>query len=127
SVGRRDLAEQAAAICAAEAAKEVRPARAFAASARCRALLAEDPEPALAAAEHYRSVGRVPELAAALEDAAVLLAANRRPHEAAATGGEAAEFYTVLGARWDLRRTRARLLEYGVEPARGTSRTATVR
>ncbi|MEU8232525.1 BTAD domain-containing putative transcriptional regulator [Actinoplanes sp. NPDC048967] len=127
SVGRRDIAEQAAAICAAEAAKEVRPARAFAASARCRALLAEDPEPALAAAEHYRSVGRVPELAAALEDAAVLLAANRRPHEAAATGGEAAEFYTVLGARWDLRRTRARLLEYGVEPARGTSRTATVR
>jgi len=127
SVGRRDIAEQAAAICAAEAAKEVRPARAFAASARCRALLAEDPEPALAAAEHYRAVGRVPELAAALEDAAVLLAANRRPHEAAATGGEAAEFYTVLGARWDLRRTRARLLEYGVEPARGTSRTTTVR
>ncbi|GAA3955737.1 BTAD domain-containing putative transcriptional regulator [Actinoplanes auranticolor] len=127
TVGRRDIAEQAAAICAAEAAKEVRPARAFAAAARCRALLTEDPEPALAAAAHYRAVGRVPELAAALEDAAVLLAANRRPHEAAATGGEAVEFYTVLGARWDLRRTRARLLEYGVEPARGTSRTSTVR
>ncbi|MFB9357322.1 ATP-binding protein, partial [Actinoplanes nipponensis] len=124
---RRDVAERAAAICAAEAAQEVRPARAFAAAARCRALLTEDPEPALAAAAHYRAVGRVPELAAALEDAAVLLAANRRPHEAAATGGEAAEFYTVLGARWDLRRTRLRLSEYGVEPARGTIPRATVR
>jgi DNA-binding SARP family transcriptional activator/tetratricopeptide (TPR) repeat protein len=125
--GRRDLAERAAAICEAEAAEEVRPARAFAAAARCRALLTEDPEPALAAAAHYRAVGRVPELAAALEDAAVLLAANRRPHEAARTGGEAAEFYTVLGARWDLRRTRERLREYGVDPSRGSSPAATIR
>jgi DNA-binding SARP family transcriptional activator/tetratricopeptide (TPR) repeat protein len=125
--GRRDLAERAATICVAEAAKEVRPARAFAAAARCRALLAEDPEPALAAAEHYRAVGRVPELAAALEDAAVLLAANRRPHEAARTGGEAAELYTVLGAQWDLRRTRRRLSEYGVDPTRGSAPTAGVR
>jgi DNA-binding SARP family transcriptional activator len=124
---RRDLAERAAAICVAEAAKEVRPARAFAAAARCRALLAEDPEPALAAADHYRAVGRVPELAAALEDAAVLLAANRRPHEAASTGGEAAELYTVLGARWDLRRTRLRLSEYGVDPSRGPAPAGTVR
>lgn len=122
---RRDLAERAAAICAAEAAKEVRPARAFAAAARCQALLHEDPEPALAAAAHYRAVGRVPELAAALEDAAVLLASNRRPHEAARTGGEAAELYTVLGARWDLRRTRRRLSEYGVEPTRGSIIAAT--
>ncbi len=119
--GRPDVAEQAAAICAGEAAKEVLPARAFAASARCRALLAEDPEPALAAAAHYRAVGRVPELAAALEDAAVLLAARRRPHEAARVGGETAEYYTVLGARWDLRRTRRRLCAYGVEPVRGTA------
>jgi len=125
--GRRDLAERAAAICVAEAAKEVRPARAFAAAARCRALLSEDPEPALAAAAHYRAVGRVPELAAALEDGAVLLAANRRPHEAARTGGEAAELYTVLGARWDLRRTRLRLSEYGVDPTRGSAPRATVR
>ncbi|RSM62093.1 SARP family transcriptional regulator [Actinoplanes sp. ATCC 53533] len=125
--GRRDLAERAAAICVAEAAKEVRPARAFAAAARCRALLNEDPAPALAAAAHYRAVGRVPELAAALEDAAVLLAANRRPHEAARTGGEAAELYTVLGARWDLHRTRRRLSEYGVDPSRGPTPTMSPR
>ncbi|AGL14109.1 BTAD domain-containing putative transcriptional regulator [Actinoplanes sp. N902-109] len=116
--GRRDIAEHAAALCAAEAGKEIRRARAWAASERCRALLAEDPEPALAAAEHYRAVGRVPELAAALEDAAVLLAVNRRPHEAARTGAEAAELYTVLGARWDLRRTHQRLAEVGIDPTR---------
>ena len=127
SLDRRDLAEQAAAICTTEAAKEVRPARAFAAAARCRALLTNDPEPALAAARHYRAVGRVPELAAAVEDAAVLLAANRRPHEAAHTGGEAAELYTVLGARWDLRRTRDRLSEFGIEPTRGPAPAATSR
>ncbi|MFI5935033.1 BTAD domain-containing putative transcriptional regulator [Actinoplanes sp. NPDC051494] len=116
--GRADIAEQAAALCAAEADKEIRPARAWAASERCRALLAGDPEPALAAAAHYRTVGRVAELAAALEDAAVLLATNRRPHEAARTGAEATGLYTVLGARWDLRRIRRRLAEVGVDPTR---------
>ncbi|WP_067495027.1 BTAD domain-containing putative transcriptional regulator [Actinoplanes sp. TFC3] len=116
--GRHDIAEQAAKLCAAEAGKEVRRARAWAAAERCRALLTDDPEPALAAAEHYRAVGRVPELASALEDAAVLLATNRRPHEAARVGGEAAELYTVLGARWDLRRTHQRLAEVGVDPTR---------
>jgi DNA-binding SARP family transcriptional activator len=85
-IGHRDVAERAATICATEAAKEVRPARAFAAAA-----------------------------------------ANRRPHEAAGTGGEAAELYTVLGAQWDLRRTRRRLSEYGVDPARGSNPTAAVR
>ncbi|MGA5300906.1 BTAD domain-containing putative transcriptional regulator [Nucisporomicrobium flavum] len=121
-LGRTPIAERAAAICAEEAAKEVRPARAFAAAERCRALVANDPEPALAAAAHYRAVGRVPELAVALEDAAVLLAANRRPHEAARHGAEAAELYTVLGARWDLRRTRRRLDDYGVLLERDVAR-----
>ncbi|MFI5494453.1 BTAD domain-containing putative transcriptional regulator [Actinoplanes sp. NPDC051859] len=118
STGQRDVAEAAAAICATEAAKEVRPARAFAASARCRALLSDDPAPAMRAAGHYRAVGRVPELAAALEDAAVLLAAARRPHESARAGAEAAELYTVLGAQWDLRRARERLDAYGIDVRR---------
>ncbi|KXK60075.1 SARP family transcriptional regulator [Micromonospora rosaria] len=118
-LGRRDVAERAAAICAAEAAREVQPARAYRAAARCRALLTDDPEPALAAAARYREMGWVTELAATLEDAAVLLAANRRPHEAAVAGGEAVDLYTMLGARWDLRRTQRRLAGYGVEPAPG--------
>ncbi|GID96430.1 BTAD domain-containing putative transcriptional regulator [Amorphoplanes digitatis] len=123
-IGREDVARRAAKICADEAAKEVRPARAWAAAARCRALLSGDPEPALEAVAHYRAVGRVPELAAACEDAAVLLAARRRPQEAALCGGEAAEVYTVLGARWDLRRLRRRLAEFGIEGVRVAAHTS---
>jgi hypothetical protein len=95
-LSRSDIAEQAAAICAAEAAKEVRPARAYAANLRCQALLLGDPAPALIAAEHYRSVGRVFERAAALEDAAVL--SGVRPDEAQS-------LYRTLSARWDIART----------------------
>ncbi len=95
---RSDIAEQAAAICAAEAAKEVRPARAYAADLRCQALLSGDPEPARAAAEHYRRVGRRFELAAALEDAAVL--SGERPDEASS-------IYASMSARWDVARTSA--------------------
>ncbi|WP_443667666.1 BTAD domain-containing putative transcriptional regulator [Jidongwangia harbinensis] len=112
-----DVAREAAAICRAEAEKEVTPARAWAADARCYALLSGDPAPALQAAAHYRRVGRTPELAAACEEAAVLLAARRRPHEAAEAGDEAARLYRRLGARWDLRRVRQRLAEYGVDLA----------
>jgi hypothetical protein len=120
SAGRRDVAEQAARICAVEAAKEVLPARAYAASARCRALLSGDPSPALEAAEHYRSVGRIPELAAALEDAAVLLAATGRLAEAIAPAAEAVRLFTGLGAVRDLDRMSRWLAATGVrlaEPA----------
>ncbi|MET0495266.1 MAG: BTAD domain-containing putative transcriptional regulator [Actinoplanes sp.] len=127
SVGRKDIADQAAAICRNEAAKEVRPARAWAAAARCRALISGDPGPALEVAAHYRTVGRVPELAAVSEEAAVLLAAARRPHEAALCGGEAVELYTVLGARWDLRRVRRRLADFGVDPIRVSSPASATR
>lgn len=68
----------------------------------------------------------MPELATALEDAAVLLAARRSPHEAARYGLEAAELYTMLGARWDLRRIRRRLDEFGIDSNRGSSPTAVV-
>ncbi|MFG1918551.1 BTAD domain-containing putative transcriptional regulator [Micromonospora sp. NPDC048898] len=111
---RRDVAERAAAVGADEAAKEVRPARARPVAQRCWALLTGDPEPALAAAAHYRAVGRVVELAAALEEAAVLLAAGRHPHAATRVGTEAANLYATFGARWDLRRTHRHLGEYGV-------------
>jgi hypothetical protein len=96
AMSRSDIAEQAAAICAAEAAREVRPARAYAANLRCQALLLGDPARALAAAEHYRQVGRVFERAAALEDAAVL--SGERPEEARS-------LYLALSARWDIART----------------------
>jgi hypothetical protein len=96
---RPDIAERAATICAGEAAKEVRPARAYAANLRCQALLHDDPAPARAAAGHYRKVGRVVELAAALEDAAVL--SGDRPDEAL-------RLYASMSARWDVARTTTR-------------------
>ncbi|WP_051809126.1 BTAD domain-containing putative transcriptional regulator [Actinoplanes subtropicus] len=94
-LSRMDVAERAAAICAAEAAHEVRPARAHAAHLRCQALRSGDPGPARAAAEHYRQVGRRFELAAALEDAAML--SGERPDEAL-------RIYTSMSARWDMAR-----------------------
>jgi tetratricopeptide (TPR) repeat protein len=95
-LSRMDIADRAAAICAAEAAREVRPARAHAAHLRCQALRSGDPGPAGAAAEHYRQVGRRFELAAALEDAATL--SGERPDEAL-------RIYTSMSARWDMART----------------------
>ncbi|MFF5080574.1 BTAD domain-containing putative transcriptional regulator [Actinoplanes sp. NPDC000266] len=89
--GRADIAGRAAAICAGEAEREVRPARAYAADLRCRALLTGDPAPALAAAEHYRKVGRIFELAQALEE-------GGRPDEAR-------RLYASMSARWDVART----------------------
>ncbi|MCO8273437.1 AAA family ATPase [Actinoplanes sp. TRM 88003] len=93
---RPEVAERAAEICATEAAREVRPARAYAANLRCQALLLGDPAPARAAAEHYRKVGRTFELAAALEDAAAL--SGERPEEAR-------RLYASMSARWDVART----------------------
>jgi hypothetical protein len=107
---RPEIAREAFRICADEAAKEVTPARAWAAEQRCRALLTADPEPALAAAQHYRAVGRRLECAAAREDAAVLLARSGRHTEAHAVFAAAMRTYTRLGARWDVRRAQARFL-----------------
>ena len=112
---RPDIAEQAALICAAEAAKEVLPARAYAAAARCQALITGDPAPAMEAAAHYRTVGRIPELAATLEDAAVLLATSGRQAAALRPAREAIRLFTELGSTWDLRRVRRRLEKSGVE------------
>jgi DNA-binding SARP family transcriptional activator/DNA-binding CsgD family transcriptional regulator len=107
-------ARRALAVCEEEAAKERRPARAHAAASWCRGLIEEDPAPVLATAEHFRAVGRRPELASALEDAAVLLARAGRLDAAHAAFEDAAELYTALGARWDLRRAETRLRRLGV-------------
>jgi DNA-binding SARP family transcriptional activator/DNA-binding CsgD family transcriptional regulator len=101
-------------VCEEEAAKERRPARAHAAMSWCRGLIEEDPASVLETAEHFRAVGRRPELATALEDAAVLLARAGRLHAAQAAVEEAAELYTALSARWDLRRAEGRLRRLGV-------------
>jgi tetratricopeptide (TPR) repeat protein len=114
SAGRRSVAERAMEICAEEAAKEVRPARAYAADARCRALMTGDVQPARLAVAHYRQVGRLPELAATLEDAAALAAAGGRTGEAVAAAREALDLFSTLGAAWDIGRARRRLARYGI-------------
>jgi DNA-binding SARP family transcriptional activator len=113
SAQRPDIARQAATICAEEADRERVPARAFAAAARCQALIHDDQQAALRAADHYRRVGRATELAAALEDAAVLLAKAGRHTESARVFSEAIQLYTVLSARSDIRRAINRLEEFG--------------
>ncbi|GAA3838608.1 BTAD domain-containing putative transcriptional regulator [Saccharothrix violaceirubra] len=107
-------ARTALAVCEEEAAKEVVPARAHAAAAHCRGLLADDPDPVLEAAAHYRSVGRVVECATALEDAGVLLAAAGRADEASSAFAEAVESFGALSARWDVHRAESRRRAAGV-------------
>ncbi|MBW4720253.1 AAA family ATPase [Saccharothrix sp. SC076] len=114
AAGDRATAREALAVCEEEAAKEVRPARAHAAAAHCRGLVAGDPDPVLASAAHYRVVGRVVECAAALEDAGVLLAGVDRADEAAEAFAEAVKLFMSLGARWDVQRAENRRRAAGV-------------
>ncbi len=109
-----DIAHEALAVCSEEAAKEAVPARAFAAAARCRALVLGDPDQALAAVAHYRSVGRRLELAATAEDAAYLLARAGRRDEATTAFDEAIRIFTELRASWDIRRAESRLRSFGI-------------
>jgi DNA-binding CsgD family transcriptional regulator len=115
-------------VCQAEAAAETRPARAAAASLRCRGLLESDPGPLAEAVAHYRAVGPAGELPAGLEDLAVVLAAHGRGGDARAAMNEAIALYEGMQARWDIRRAEGRLRAHGVSrggrprrPVRATS------
>ncbi|MFI9009972.1 BTAD domain-containing putative transcriptional regulator [Actinosynnema sp. NPDC053489] len=110
SVGAWELAERAYQVCAAEAARERVPARAFAAEARCRGLLQGDPEPLRSAVARYRVVGRPVELAEAMEDLAVVLAGLGSREEADTAFRDAVAGYEALGAALDVRRARNRLV-----------------
>ncbi|WP_447007934.1 BTAD domain-containing putative transcriptional regulator [Saccharothrix isguenensis] len=107
--GRRDVAERALAGCVEEAAWERVPGRAFAAEARCRGLVEGDPAPVLDAVARYRAVGRPVELAEALEDAAVLLAARGDRAGGDAALREALAGYGGLGAVHDVQRAQERM------------------
>jgi DNA-binding CsgD family transcriptional regulator len=118
--GDLDTAAKALAVCEEEATKEIVPARAHAAAARCRALLDGDPGGMLVVAEHYRRVGRRLEMASALEDAAVLLARNDRLIEAKARFDAAVEEFAGVSASWDIRRAENRLREFGISRRLGS-------
>jgi DNA-binding CsgD family transcriptional regulator/tetratricopeptide (TPR) repeat protein len=114
AAGDSQLAQTAARACQAEAAAETRPARATAASLRCRGLLEGDAGLLQDAVAHYRTVGPPVELPTALEDLAVVLAEHDRDEEARAALSEAASLYEGMQARWDIRRAESRLHAYGI-------------
>jgi DNA-binding SARP family transcriptional activator/DNA-binding CsgD family transcriptional regulator len=117
--GDLDTARVALEVCEEEAAKEMVPARAAAAAARCRALLSGDPDSMLEVAEHYRRVGRRLEMASALEDAAVLLARSDRRAEAKSSFDTAIEEFARVAASWDVRRAESRLRDFGISRTLG--------
>jgi DNA-binding CsgD family transcriptional regulator len=123
AAGDQEMARTAARVCAEEAAAETRPARAAAASLRCRGLLDSDPGPLREAAAYYRTVGPPVELPATLEDLAVVLAAGGAETEARAALGEAVSLYEGMQARWDIRRAGRRLRPYGIGRGGGTRRS----
>jgi DNA-binding CsgD family transcriptional regulator len=114
AVGDEQIARAAARACAVEATAETLPARAVAASMRCRGLLEADPVPLREAVDHYRMVGPAVELPAALEDLATVLAGRGQGDEARAALNEAISLYENLGADWDIRRADGRLRPYGI-------------
>ncbi|ONI83173.1 hypothetical protein ALI144C_16875 [Actinosynnema sp. ALI-1.44] len=116
AAGKPGLAQRASDVCAVEARRETVPARAAAALVRCRGLIDRAPDELLAAARHYREVGRPVELAQTLEDAAVLLAAADRADEARAAHAEAIARYDTFGAVWLVHRATSRLKATGVTP-----------
>ncbi|MFL6118603.1 BTAD domain-containing putative transcriptional regulator [Actinophytocola sp.] len=118
AAGDGERVSRAVRVCAEEAAKERVTARATVASWWCRGLVEDDPAPVLAAAEHYRRVGRVVELGSALEDAAVLLARAGTLDAARKAFDECVGVYADLSARWDLDRADARLSEFGITVTR---------
>jgi DNA-binding CsgD family transcriptional regulator len=114
AAGDRLVAQAAVRACQAEAAAETHPARAAAASLRCRGLLESDPDPLGEAVAHYRALGPAAELPAALEDLAVVLAERGREDEASTALTEAIGRYEGMQARWDIRRAEGRLRPHGI-------------
>ena len=101
------------------------PASRAAAAVHCRGLLDADPAGLLEAARIFRAAGRPGEHAAALEDAAAVLAAAGDLAGARAAYAAASEQWAELGAEWDLRRADVRLRPYGARRRTRRRRPAT--
>jgi DNA-binding CsgD family transcriptional regulator len=119
-----DTAAAAGAAAAARAEAGRQPVRLRTAIAdHCTGLVAGDAAAVLAAAGYFEVSGRVLDQAAALEDAAALMA--RHPDVAAARQAlaTALDAYQRLGATWDIRRADARLRQNGIRRARAGFQT----
>jgi DNA-binding CsgD family transcriptional regulator len=89
-----------------------------AAALRCRGLHDDDAEQLLRAVAACRASRRPLELAEALEDAAVAVAAQGRAPDAVTLVNEAIELLDAMGASRDCARLARRLRELGVRPGR---------
>jgi DNA-binding CsgD family transcriptional regulator len=85
-----------------------------AAARRCRGLFDGHADELRAAAEEYRAMQHLPDLAATLEDLAVVCANQGQTQSARAAYAEAIDLYVGLGALWDIRRAQERLAPYGI-------------
>ena len=77
-------------------------------------MLESDPGSLRDAVAHYRAVGPVVELAAVLEDLAVVLAGHGCEADARAALNEAVSLYEGMQAQWDIRRANGRLRACGI-------------
>jgi DNA-binding CsgD family transcriptional regulator/tetratricopeptide (TPR) repeat protein len=80
----------------------------------CRGLVERDAQAILAAADYARTAGRPVEYGEALENAAVLLAADKSEAAAKKLAADAVRQYARLGAQWHIRRASERLRAHGV-------------
>jgi DNA-binding NarL/FixJ family response regulator len=120
ATGDASLAVAAAAAAGRDAGTEPLAVK-VAMAGHCRGLADSDPAPVIRAAEYFGRSGRLLEHAAALEDAAAILAgrgdlAAARPALARALAG-----YQQLGAAWDIRRAQGRLAPLGVRRPRSAA------
>ena len=87
---------------------------------RCRALIDRDADTMMAALALYRQSPRPSELAAACEDAGLLVAQEGRVEQAIPLWDEATRTFEALGAERDVARVAAHLRQHGVK--RGSRR-----
>jgi DNA-binding CsgD family transcriptional regulator len=125
ATGDAGTAGAAAAAAQEEAERESLPVKAATAD-HCRGLATGDPGPVLAAADYFKTAGRVFDQAMALEDAAALAAARGEAGPARQALAAAVGRYEALGAGWDIRRAVARLQPFGIRRARDAYRTRPV-
>jgi DNA-binding CsgD family transcriptional regulator len=117
AAGDSGVAAAAAQAAAAETDREPLTAK-TAAAGHCRGLVDGNAVPVLAAAALYHSAGRPFDRAQALEEAAVLLAADGDLLAAREAFDEAVNLYRALGAAQDLRRADARLRRHRIRRVR---------
>ncbi|MEU8526660.1 AAA family ATPase [Streptomyces sp. NPDC048629] len=113
SVGQQDTAQNAVAICEAEAARIPQPGR-IAAAKRCRGLLEQDVALLLEAADYYEGAHRTFQAGQALEDAAAVAGALGDAAAARSHLARALDHYREVGALWTVTRVEARLKSLGV-------------